>query len=52
MLSDLGAKLLNLASDLAEAVKEKNWFKVNGVQNALIDMVEKEGGQEDVSNDQ
>lgn len=52
MLTDFGKKLLNLASDLADAVKEKNWFKVNGVQNALIDIVKTEGEQNDVPNDQ
>lgn len=52
MLSDLGKKLLNLASDLSEAVKEQNWFKVRGVQNDLIKMSIDEGAEEVVPNDQ
>jgi hypothetical protein len=52
VLSDLGKKLLNLASDLSEAVKEQNWFKVRGVQNDLIKMSIDEGAEEVVPNDQ
>ncbi|MNW28206.1 hypothetical protein D3C74_50260 [compost metagenome] len=39
-MSELELKLLELASDLDDAQASQNWFAVNGVKRAIIDMVE------------